>query len=253
VNPIVPRDLPTVSGRTGPPLFATTDWEVVLEAGHTGSPQFQGALEQLCRTYWLSLYGYLRRRGWSPEDAQDLTQGFFLRLLRTNSLVGVSPVKGQFRSFLLAALKHYVSDQRDRARALKRGGRQTIISIDAARAEACFLELPSRDLSPEMVFDQSWAVTVLEEAFRRLSHEYARSGRGHLFSGLSQFLSREAGPGEYESLAGRLGMSEQALGVAVHRLRQRYRECVRYKVGETVTDPEDLESEMHHLFSLLSG
>jgi RNA polymerase sigma-70 factor (ECF subfamily) len=253
VNSTVRRDIRRISAKTGPEWFATTNWSVVLEAGQSESPQFQAALEELCRTYWLSLYSYLRRDGCNPDDAQDLTQGFFLRLLRTNSLVGVSPIKGRFRTFLLASMKHFVSDERDRTRAQKRGGNQAVISIDGGQAEEFFLQLPSGDMSPETAFDQQWALTVLEEAFQRLRREYTRSGRENIFETLSPFLSNEATAGDYASLAPKLGMSEQAIGVAVHRLRQRYRECVRFKIVQTVTNPEDLDAEMHYLLSLLSG
>jgi DNA-directed RNA polymerase specialized sigma24 family protein len=246
-------ELPGVPDRAGAPWFATTHWSVVLEAGKPGSPQFRAALEELCRTYRLSLYSYLRRDGNSPDDAQDLTQGFFLRLLRTDSLVGVSPVKGKFRTFLLASLQHFLSDERDRARAQKRGGNQTVISINGTEAEASFLQLPSGEMSPETVFDQHWALTVLDRAFCRLRQDYTKSGRANLFESLSAFLSNEAASGDYASLVGQLRMSEQAIGVAVHRLRHRYGQCVRFEIGQTVTDPEDLNEEMHYLFTLLTG
>lgn len=239
--------------RTGAQWFATTHWSVVLEAGKPGSPQFRAALEDLCGTYWLSLYSYLRRDGYNPDDAQDLTQGFFLRLLRTDSLVGVSPIKGKFRTFLLASMKHFLADERDRARAQKRGGNPTVIRIDGTQAEEFFRQLPSGELSPETVFDRRWALTVLDEAFDRLRREYSNSGRANLFKSLSGFLSNEATSGDYASLAPKLGMSTQAIGVAVHRLRQRYRECVRFEVGQTVANPEGLDEEMHYLFSLLAG
>jgi RNA polymerase sigma-70 factor (ECF subfamily) len=253
VNSTQRQESGSASAKTAPQWFATTNWGLVLEAGQSGSPQFQAALEELCRTYWLSLYSYLRRDGYAPDDAQDLTQGFFLRLLRTNSLLGVSPLKGRFRTFLLASLRHFVSDERDRARAQKRGGGQTVISINAAQAEAAFLQVPNGDLAPETAFDRHWALTVLEEAFQRLRREYTRSTRQEIFEALSPFLSNEVAPGDYEVLASALGMSERAIGVAVHRLRQRYRECVRFKIGQTVTNLDDLDEEMHYLFSLLSA
>jgi RNA polymerase sigma-70 factor (ECF subfamily) len=225
---------------------------VVLEAGKPGSPQFRAALEALCRTYWQSLYSYLRSDGYSPDDAQDLTQGFFLRLLRTDSLADVSPARGKFRTFLLASLRHYASDDRDRARAQKRGGDQEIITIDVTRAEASFLQLPSRELPPQAAFDRHWALTVLDEAFRRLRQEYTKSRRAHLFEALSRFLSSEATPGDYMALGSKLGISGQAIGVAVHRLRHRYGEYVRLEIGQTVTKPEELNEEMHYLFTLLA-
>ena len=247
------HDLGRVPGKTGAQWFAATHWSVVLEAGKPGSPQFQAALEELCRTYWLPLYSYLRRDGFNPDDAQDLTQGFFFRLLRTDSLVGISPIKGKFRTFLLASMEHFLADERDRARAQKRGGNQTVIRLDGTQAEELFLQLPSGELSPETAFDRRWALTVLDEAFHRLRREYTNSRRANLFESLSDFLSNEATAGDYASLAPKLEMSTQAIGVAVHRLRQRYRECVRFEIGQTVTIPEDLNEEMHYLFSLLAG
>jgi DNA-directed RNA polymerase specialized sigma24 family protein len=246
------HDAGGVTGKAAGPWFATTHWSVVLDAGKPGSTQFRGALEELCRTYWLALYSYLRSDGYNPDDAKDLTQGFFLRLLRTDSLVGVSPVKGRFRTFLLASMKHFLSDERDRARAQKRGGNQTVISIDGIQAEASFLQLPSGEMSPQMAFDRHWALTVLDKAFCRLREEYTRSGRAKLFEALSVFLSTEATSGDYAALRAKLEMSGQAIGVAVHRLRHRYGECVRFEIGRTVTRPEELNEEMQHLFSLLA-
>jgi RNA polymerase sigma-70 factor (ECF subfamily) len=246
------HDAGGVTGKAGGQWFATTHWSVVLDAGKPGSTQFRAALEELCRTYWLSLYSYLRSDGYNPEDAQDLTQGFFLRLLRTDSLVAVSPVKGRFRTFLLASMKHFLSDERDRARAQKRGGNQAVISIDGTQAEGYFLQVPSGEMSPQTAFDRHWALTVLDEAFSRLREEYTRSGRARLFDALSVFLSTEATAGDYTALAPKLDMSAQAIGVAVHRLRHRFGECVRFQIGKTVTDPEDLNEEMQHLFSLLA-
>jgi RNA polymerase sigma-70 factor (ECF subfamily) len=253
VNSTIRPDLEGVASMKGAPGFATTNWDVVLEAGQSGSPQFHAALEELCRTYWLALYSYLRRDGYDPEDAEDVTQGFFLRLLRTNSLVRVSPLKGRFRSFLLASLKHYASDERDRSRAKKRGGTQTVISLEGREAEASYLQFPSAGKTPEQAFDQYWAMTVLEEAFQRLRYEYLRSGREHLFECLSPFLSKEGASDAYAGMARELRMSEAAIAVAVHRLRQRYRECLRFKVGETVTHPDELKEEMRYLFSLLAA
>jgi RNA polymerase sigma-70 factor (ECF subfamily) len=217
------------------------------------SRQAAEALEKLCRTYWLPLYGYVRRQGYGPHDAQDLTQGFFVRLLRMNSFAGVSREKGKFRTFLLAALNHFLSDERDHARADKRGGRQTIISLDETEAEQRYLQLPSADLLPEKVFDRRWALTVLEQALQRLRQEYQSSGRQAVFEGLSGFLSTEAGVGDYEALAPKVGMSPGSVAVAVHRLRQRYRECIRLELAQTVSSPADLEDEMNYLFAAVGG
>jgi len=235
-----------------PQWFATTHWSVVIQAGTPDSPRAVDALEKLCRTYWLPLYGYVRRQGYGPHDAQDLTQGFFARLLKMNSFAGVSREKGKFRSFLLAALNHFLSDERDHARAEKRGGGQIIIPIDENDAEERYSQMGDLGPEPEKVFDRRWALTVLEEAMARLKKDYVASGRAELFEHLRPYLSVEASPGEYDTLAQKVGMSGNAFGVAVHRLRQRYRECIRLELGQTVASPRDLDEEMKYLFSVLS-
>jgi RNA polymerase sigma-70 factor (ECF subfamily) len=182
-----------------------------------------------------------------------LTQGFFVRLLRTDSFAEVSPEKGKFRTFLLAALKHFLSDERDRERAQTRGGGQAIISIDETDAEERYRQMPKLDPDSEKTFDQRWALTVLEEAMARLQREYVTSGRAEIFDNLKLFLSTEATPGAYDALASNLGMSPNAVGVAVHRLRQRYRECIRLELAQTVVSLRDLDLEMNYLLSVLSG
>ena len=234
-------------------IFATTHWTVVLAAGRKSTPQADVALEELCRTYWYPLYAYVRHHGHSREDAEDLTQSFFARFLEKNYLEGLRSEKGKFRAFLLAALNHLLCDERDRARAEKRGGGQPIVSIDETEAEQRYLQVPSRDLAPERVFDRRWALTVLEEALARLRREQLTSGRAQLFEPLSAFLSSEGSHADYDTLAPKLGMSASAVAVAVHRLRQRYRECIRLELAQTVASPEDLDEEMTYLFSVLSG
>jgi RNA polymerase sigma factor (sigma-70 family) len=238
---------------SSPHWFVTTHWSVVLEAGEPASPGAAQALEKLCRSYWFPLYTYVRRQGYGSHDAQDLTQGFFARLLRTNSLAAVSPEKGKFRTFLLAALRHFLSDERDRNRAEKRGGGQVIISIDEANAEERYQQMPTVDPDPEKCFDRHWALTVLEQANCRLREEYLASGRQEIFKALKVFLSREASPGDYDRIAAGLHMSPNTVGVAVHRLRQRYRECIRLELAQTVANARDLDQEMNYLFSVLSA
>lgn len=238
---------------SSPHWFRSTHWSLVELAGDADSPQATAALEKLCRTYWLPLYSYIRRQGYGPHDAQDLAQGFFARLLRMNSLASVGPQKGKFRTFLLAALNHFLSDERDHARAEKRGGGKTLISLDETSAEKRYLEVPAPDLTPEKLFDRRWALTVMEQALDRLRKEYGNAGNAALFEQLGGFLSREASPGEYDTPARKLGMSAGAMAVAVHRLRQRYRECVRFELSQTVTSREDLEMEMKYLFEALTG
>jgi RNA polymerase sigma factor (sigma-70 family) len=237
---------------TVPQWFATTHWSVVMLAAAPDSSRAFGALEKLCRTYWLPLYSYVRRRGFNPHDAQDLTQGFFVRLLTMNSFSGVRREKGKFRTFLLAALNHFLSDELDRARAQKRGGGQAIISIDENEAEDRYLQGVSLEPEPEKAFDRRWGLTVLEEALARLRQEYLASNRSETFEYLRLYLSKEVSPGDYDSIAPRLGMTPNAVGVAVHRMRQRYRECIRLELAQTVASPQDLDEEMNYLFSVLS-
>jgi RNA polymerase sigma-70 factor (ECF subfamily) len=242
-----------ILGQTSSPdWFATTHWSVILQAVAPDSPQAKQALEKLCRAYWLPLYTYIRRQGYAPHDAQDLTQGFFVRLLRTDSFAAVAPDKGKFRTFLLVALRHFLSDERDRERAGKRGGGQAIISIDENDAEQRYLQMPVVDPEPEKSFDRRWALSLLEAAMGRLQREYHGSGRAELFEVLKGYLSSEARPGKYDALAPRLGMSANALGVAVRRLRQRYRECIRFELAETVASLQELDQEMNYLFTLLT-
>jgi RNA polymerase sigma-70 factor (ECF subfamily) len=248
------NDRTTVAATTaGPRWFTTTHWSQVLLAGHTDSSRAAKALEELCRAYWLPLYSYIRRQGYAPHDAQDLTQGFLVRLLNSDAFEGLSREKGKFRTFLLAALNHFLSDERDRARAQKRGGGQPVISIDETEAEERYLQMTSEDPAPERVFDRGWALTVLEAALARLREEHQAPGKGALFEGLSTFLSNEGSKWDYEAVAPGLGMSPGAVAVAVHRFRQRYRECIRLELAQTVANPEALDEEMNYLFSVLVG
>jgi DNA-directed RNA polymerase specialized sigma24 family protein len=182
-------------------------------AGAPDSPRALEALEKLCRAYWLPLYSYVRRRGYGSHDAQDLTQGFFVRLLRMNSFAGVSREKGKFRTFLLAALNHFLSDEWDRARAEKRGGGQAIITIDENEAEERYLHGGIVESEPGRAFDRLWGLTVLEEALARLRQEYGAWDRLEIFERLQVYLSTEASPGDYDTLAPKLGMSANAVGV----------------------------------------
>jgi len=222
-------------------------------AGVPDSPEAAAALEKLCRMYWLPLYSFIRRQGYGHHDAQDLAQGFFLRLLRMDSLAGLERQKGKFRTFLLAALKHYLSDERDHARAAKRGEGRALIPLDETTAEERYLEVAAPELTPEKLYDRRWALTVMGEALGRLRREYTDSGKSEVFERLSVFLSKDAGPGDYQDVAKSLGMSSGAMAVAVHRLRQRYRQCMRLELAQTVANPEDLEEEMKHLFASVNA
>jgi len=231
--------------------FASTHWSVVLAASHSDSTRQAAALEQLCRTYWYPLYLFVRRRGNGPEDAQDLTQEFFARLLEKRWLEGVEKNGSRFRSFLLNALNGFLANQYDRASAAKRGGNRQILSLDAGQAERRYLLEPATNETPEKVFDRRWALTVLDRALTRLKEETTATGKARQFDLLNPFLSREPEPGEYAGVAAKLDVSGGAVGVSVHRLRQRYREMVRAEIADTVADPAQVDTEMRELFAAL--
>ena len=235
----------------GARTFATTHWTVVTAAGNRGSPRAAAALEELCRTYWHPVYSYIRRNGWSAEDAQDLTQDFFCRLVHKNSLEALDRSKGSFRALLLASVNHLLANEWDKARALKRGGGREIISLDAEEAEGRFIQEPARNESPEKAFDRGWAVTLLDRAFAQLRDECAAAGKLAQFDALKVYLSDVAAAGDYAALAPSLGLDAGGVAVAVHRLRQRYRELVRNEIAHTVTTESELNAEMRHLFSAL--
>ncbi len=238
----------SVSAQRG--VFSTTHWSVVLLAGQENSPNAVEALEKLCRTYWYPIYVFVRRHGHDAQDAQDLTQEFFARLLRLHSLRDVAREKGRFRTFLLASLNHFLSDVWDKSRALKRGGGQATLSLDATDAESRYAaELPP-DLNAEKLFDRHWALTMLNHALARLQEEFAAAGKAGYFAALKNFLSNEAAPGDYEKLAPQLEMSPGSMGTAVYRLRQRYAELVRAIVADTVAQPRDVEAELNYLFEV---
>ncbi len=233
-----------------PQWFTTTHWSVVLAARQNSSPAGGAALEQLCRTYWYPLYAYIRRQGYSPDDAQDLTQGFFARLLERNYLASVGPEKGKFRSFLLASLNHFLCDEHDRANAAKRGGGELPISLEMA--ENLLAAEPTSGLPPDKEFEKRWATVLLQETFGRLKAEFEQSGRGATFERLKPFLEQGVGRGAYLEVADELKMSANAVAAAVRRLRQRYRELVRAEIANTVATPEEVEEELRYLFAVLA-
>jgi RNA polymerase sigma-70 factor (ECF subfamily) len=232
--------------------FASTHWSVVLDANHSNPARKAAALAQLCQTYWYPLYAYIRRRGNGPEDAQDLTQEFFARLLEKQWLNGVEKNGSRFRSFLLTAVNGHLANAFDRANAAKRGGGQ-VLSLDAVEAERRYSLEPVTHETPERIFDQRWALTVLDRALTRLKQETAEAGKSRHFELLNPFLSREPESGEYGAIAAELGVSRGSVSVSVHRLRQRYRGFVRAEIAETVTDSKQIESEMRELFDVLRG
>lgn len=235
------------------PAFATTRWTLVLAAGDGASSEGHLALEQLCQAYWFPLYAYVRRRGHDPHAAQDLTQGFFARLLERNDLSRITREGGRFRSFLLTALNHYLVNEHERNTALKRGGGQQIISLDDDSAEERYRNEPSHSETPDRLFERQWALTLMAEALKRLTAEYSGTGKSGTYEALRPFLSREPAAGEYAALAARLNIAPGTLAVQVHRLRERYRQLVRASVADTVDSPLEVEAEMRHLLDSLGS
>jgi len=232
-------------------VFATTHWSVVLAAGSENTPEALAALERLCRAYWYPLYAYVRREGYGPEDAQDLTQGFFAQLLARHSLANVAPEKGRFRSFLLAAMRHFLSAERARAHALKRGGRAETVSLDAQEAEARYRLEPVDRLDAERIYERRWAMTLVEQALARLRDESAAAGKAELFERLRRFVVGES-EATWGEAGAELGLSEGAMKAAVHRLRERYRVLLRDEVAHTVAEPAEIETEVRYLITVLS-
>jgi RNA polymerase sigma-70 factor (ECF subfamily) len=231
--------------------FAATRWTVVLAAARGDVSSGAGeAMAELCRTYWYPLYAYLRRRGYEAHEAEDLTQEFFARLLARHFLAGVDRRKGKFRSFLLAALKHFLADQRDRARVRKRGGGRTILSLDSLDAENRYRREPAQDLTPERMFEKQWALSVLERVLSRLHAELVAAGKAGLFEALKDALTGIRSE-TYSAIGAQLGMSEGAVKVAAHRLRRRYRALLRQEIGQTVAGPEEVEDEIRYLLACL--
>jgi RNA polymerase sigma factor (sigma-70 family) len=230
-------------------VFVTTHWSLVLSAQNRSSPRSAAALESLCRAYWYPLYAYARRAGQNPADAEDLTQGFFARLLEKDYLKSATRYKGRFRTFLLVAFKRYSADEWDRQHAQKRGGFASSISIDQESAESRYASEPAHHLQPDVLFDRQWARTLLERTLSRLQDEYVGTGRAKLFELLRSCLAGEESALPYSHIAARLDLTEAAVKMAVHRLRTRYREILAEEIAGTVSSPEEVEEEIRHLFS----
>ena len=228
-------------------IFATTRWTVVLAAGDRSSPAADGALEELCRTYWYPLYAYVRRQGHARADAQDLTQEFFTRLLEKNYLAGVNSNQGRFRAFLLAALKHFLANEWDRAHRQKRGGGVPALSLDWSDADTRYQIEPADPLSPDKLYDRAWALTLLERVVARLREENIAEGRGGQFEMLKFYLMVGKNDIPHAEAAAALLMSEGAVRVAIHRLRRRYRELLKQEIAQTLADPAQAEEEMRAL------
>ncbi len=224
----------------------------MLTAGSGNSPQANVALEELCRTYWYPLYAYVRRQGYSREDAEDFTQGFFTRLLEKNFLEGITNDKGKFRSFLLVAVKRFLANEWDRANRQKRGGGTLTLSLDWQDAENRYQINPADHLSPDKLYDRAWAVTVLERVITRLRDEQGAEGKAGLYEQLKPFLMVGKSEIPYAQAAATLKLTEGAVRVAVHRLRRRYRELLREEITQTLANPAQADEEMQALFSALA-
>ena len=233
-------------------VFATTHWSVVLAAADSHSPQANEALEELCRTYWYPLYAFVRRQGHSPEDAQDLTQAFFAHLLSQDFLRNVAPEKGLFRSFLLACLKHFLADEWKKAHRTIRGGDQPHLALDSQSAEDRYRLEPVDRMDAESLYERRWALTLLERVLARLREQSTATGKEKTFDALQGFLLGEEGVETYAQTAAKLGLTEGAVKVAVHRLREGYRGLFRKEIARTVADPKEIEEEMRHLFAVIS-
>ena len=239
------------SGHTQQVAFTTTHWTVVLTASNGASSAADNALETLCKTYWYPLYAFIRRRGHQPHEAQDLTQEFFTRLLQKDYLRAVDPKKGKFRSFLLAALEHFLLNEWRRGKTQKRGGAFQFISLDQT-AEQLYAQIPSAGLSPEKLYAQQWANTLLENVLNRFRNEFVVAGKAEQFDRLKIFLT-ESRPVSYAELAAALGTTEAALKMTVSRMRQRYGELLREEIASTVSSPAEVEQELRELFAALSN
>ena len=226
--------------------FATTRWTLVLAAGNRANPQAPAALNDLCGIYWPPIYAYLRRHGWDCRQAEDLTQGFFLKLVERDGIGHARAERGKFRTFLLSALKNYIADERARERAIKRGGGNRVFSFDFREGEEWLVCEPSHDESPERIFDRRWAATVIARALARLEQGMTASVGVERFAALRPFLS-SGQPGAYAGVARTLGISEAAVRVGVHRMRRKFGELLRAEVAQTVESPADIEDELRHL------
>ncbi len=238
---------------SGPREFATTRWSLVAAAGldDAGLTRARLALEQLCKAYWYPLYAFVRYRGHSADDAQDLTQAFFARILETGGLATANPERGRFRSYLLGAMKHFLANEWHRARTQKRGGGVKFLELDALEPEARYALEPARSSDPDAGFDREWAQESVARALTKLRAESEARGKGELFAALEGSLSGSDEP--KGATASQLGMTTGAMKTALHRLRQRFRELLRAEIAQTVADPSDVDDEMRHLVAALRG
>jgi len=239
---------PTSSSSAPGDIFATTHWTVVLAAGQRHTPQADNALEELCRTYWFPLYAYVRRRGHSKADAEDLVQAFFARFLAKNYLEGLSEERGRFRAFLLAALKNFLINDWKKSQRQKRGGGEVNLSLDWETADTKFQVAATNEPSPDRAFDREWAVALLAKVIERLQTECVAEGKGKMFEQLKVFLAAGKGETAHAEVARQLGLEEGAVRVATHRLRKRYRVLLRDIIAHTLADPALVDEELRALF-----
>jgi len=231
--------------------FPSTHWSLIIRAGSPGSPKARAALAELCSVYWYPIYAFIRRKGNGPDQALDLTQGFFARLLEKRILAAAEPGKGRFRAFLRTDCQHFLIDQFRRRTAW--GGGIPTVSIDAHAAEDRYRFEPADTLTPDRLFDRAWALTLLEKVLDLLAHEYAAKGHSELFDHLKIVLTQGKGIVSAATLAAKLGKTEAAVHMAVHRLRQRYREILEEQIAATLDDPSELEDEIRALFEAISS
>ena len=243
----------TPASTTPGDIFATTHWTVVLAAGQRHTPQSDRALEELCRTYWFPLYAYVRRRGHNKEDAEDLVQAFFARLLAKNYLAHLDSERGKFRAFLLASLKHFLANEWDKTQAQKRGGGAAHLSLDWQTADTKFQVAATNELSPDRAFDREWALALLAKVIERLQQECAADGKAKLFAQLKTFLMAGSSETAQSEIAQTLGLEEGAVRVAIHRLRKQYRALLRAEIAQTLTDESQVDAEMQALFGAFSN
>jgi RNA polymerase sigma-70 factor (ECF subfamily) len=233
--------------------FATTRWSIVLTAGHPSSADADQALQALCQAYWYPLYFYVRRRVSDAEEARDLTQAFFARLLEKNYIRPATPERGRFRAFLLTAFKHFLSHEWDRAKAQKRGGGRQPISLDFDGADSRFRLEPYTELTPDEIYERQWAISLLQNVMDRLAAEFADGGKAAHFNLLKDFIVGDPGHRTYAEVAVKLGISPAAVKMAASRMRRRYRELLRDQIANTVASTEDVDEEIRDLFTALGG
>lgn len=250
--PIVVHCAPNLMTGTISSRFQTTRWTLVQAAAVNPTGDSRRALSTLCQTYWQPVYAFIRRNGYNPDQSQDLTQGFFALMLEKNYLIHADQKRGRFRSFLLTSVKHFLTNEWDRANALKRGGGQAAVSMDLIEAERWYVPAAVDASTPDKAFERQWALSILEQVMARLRADYAKAGKAGQFEMLSEFLNEDSRDVGYEELAEQMAMSAGALRMAVHRMRKAYRRILRQEIAETVSTPEEIDAEIRFLVAILT-